>query len=65
MLITFLVPAAIEAWAIVTAVVVSLLVTSIIGARTGQMDVGRTVARTLAVGIGTLAVSYAVGLVVF
>ena len=65
LLITILVPAAVEGWAIVAAVVVSLVVTSIVGARSGQMDVGRTVVRTLAVGIGTLAVSYAVGLVVF
>ena len=65
LLITILVPVAIEAWAIVAAVVVSLVVTSIIGARTGNMDVGRTVVRTLAVGIATLTVSYAVGLVIF
>jgi VIT1/CCC1 family predicted Fe2+/Mn2+ transporter len=63
--ITIVVPSAIETWAIFAAVIVSLVVTSIIGARTGNMDLGRTVARTLVVGIGTMAVSYAVGLVVF
>ena len=63
--ITIFVPAAIESWLIALAVVVSLSVTSIIGARTGHMHVGRTVARTLALGLGTLAVSYAVGSFVF
>ncbi len=65
LLITLLVPTNIEGWAIVLAVIASLTVTSVIGARTGHLDVGRTIARTLAVGIGTLAVSYAVGLLVF
>ncbi len=63
--ITIFVPATIETWLIAGAVVVSLLVTSIIGARSGQMHVGRTVARTLAVGIGTMVVSFAVGSLVF
>jgi VIT1/CCC1 family predicted Fe2+/Mn2+ transporter len=44
---------------------VSLIVTSVVGARTGQMHVGRTVARTLAVGLGTLAISYALGQLIF
>jgi vacuolar iron transporter family protein len=63
--ITIFVPATIETWLIAGAVVVSLLATSIIGARTGQMHVGRTVARTLAIGIGTMVVSFAVGSLVF
>jgi VIT1/CCC1 family predicted Fe2+/Mn2+ transporter len=65
LLITVFAPVAIEAWAIVAAVSVSLVVTSVVGARTGHMHVGRTVARTLAVGLGTLAVSYAVGQLIF
>jgi VIT1/CCC1 family predicted Fe2+/Mn2+ transporter len=65
LLITFVVPYAIETWAIFAAVIVSLVVTSVVGARTGNMDLGRTVARTLVVGIGTMVVSYAVGLIVF
>jgi VIT1/CCC1 family predicted Fe2+/Mn2+ transporter len=65
LLITVFAPVAIEAWAIVVAVAVSLVVTSVVGARTGHMHVGRTVARTLAVGLGTLAVSYAVGQLLF
>jgi vacuolar iron transporter family protein len=65
LLITIFAPVAIEAWAIVAAVAVSLVVTSVVGARTGHMHVGRTVARTLAVGLGTLAVSYALGQLIF
>ena len=47
------------------AIAVSLVVTSVVGARTGHMHVGRTVARTLAVGLGTLAISYALGQAIF
>jgi VIT1/CCC1 family predicted Fe2+/Mn2+ transporter len=65
LLITLFAPVAIETWAIVAAVTASLIVTSIVGARTGHMHVGRTVARTLAVGLGTLAVSYALGQLIF
>jgi len=65
LLITIFAPVAIEAWAIVAAVAVSLVVTSVVGARTGQMRVGRTVARTLAVGLGTLAISYTLGQLIF
>lgn len=65
LLITILAPTNIEGWAIVLAVIASLTVTSVIGARTGHLDVARTIARTLAVGVGTLAVSYAVGQLVF
>ena len=65
LLITMFAPVAIEAWAIFAAVAVSLLVTSVVGARTGHMRVGRTLARTLAVGLGTLAVSYALGQLLF
>jgi VIT1/CCC1 family predicted Fe2+/Mn2+ transporter len=58
-------PVAIETWAIVAAVAASLLVTSVVGARTGQMNLGRTVARTLAVGLGTLSISFALGQIIF
>ena len=63
--ITIFVPAAMETWLIAAAVIVSLVVTSLVGARTGHMHVGRTLARTLAVGIGTMVVSFAVGRLVF
>ena len=65
LVITVFAPVAIEAWAIVAAVAVSLVVTSVVGARTGHMHVGRTVVRTLAVGLGTLAISYALGQLLF
>ena len=65
LLITFFAPVAIEAWAIVVAVAASLVVTSIVGARTGNMHVGRTVARSLAVGLGTMAISYMLGQLIF
>mgnify|MGYP000511721095 CR=1 FL=1 len=43
----------------------SLTVTSIVAARAGGTAVWRTLVRTLAVGIGTMAVSYVAGLVLF
>ena len=42
-----------------------VVVTSVVGARTGNMHVGRTVVRTLAVGLGTLTISYALGQLIF
>lgn len=62
LLITVFVPVAIETWAILGAVVVSLVVTSTVTARVGGTAVWRTVVRTLAVGVGTLGISFAVGL---
>ncbi|HEX5014058.1 MAG TPA: VIT1/CCC1 transporter family protein [Candidatus Limnocylindrales bacterium] len=65
LLITLFAPVAIEPLAIILAVAASLIVTSVVGARTGHMHVGRTVARTLAVGFGTLTISYALGQLIF
>jgi vacuolar iron transporter family protein len=65
LVITLTVPVSVEAWAVLLAVLVSLTATSIVGARTGRMNVARTLVRTLAVGIGTMAVSYLVGRLVF
>jgi VIT1/CCC1 family predicted Fe2+/Mn2+ transporter len=65
LLITLVAPYEIERWAIAAAVMVSLILTSIVGARTGRTSLGRTLLRTLAVGAGTMLVSYAVGLLVF
>lgn len=62
LLITLFVPVAIETWAIVMAVVASLILTSTIAARAGGTAVWRTIARTVGVGIATLLVSYGVGL---
>ena len=63
LLITIFVPVNIESWVILGAVIVSLVVTSVVAARTGRLPVSRTIARTLVVGIGTMAVSYLVGFV--
>ncbi len=63
--ITLFAPCAIEAWAIFVAVVVELVVTSIIGAWAGHMHMGRTMVRTLVVGLGTLLISYALGQLIF
>jgi VIT1/CCC1 family predicted Fe2+/Mn2+ transporter len=63
--VTVAVPVAVESWSILVAVVVSLIVTSGIGARTGHTNLPRTLVRTLTVGLATMAVSYLVGRLVF
>lgn len=65
LLITWFVPVTIEAPVIVVAVVVSLAVTSFVAARAGHLNLRRALVRTLTVGIGTMAVSYVAGLVLF
>lgn len=65
LVITLTVRATAEAWAIFAAVLVSLTLTSIVGARTGRMNLRRTLTRTLAVGIWTMGVSYLVGKLIF
>jgi vacuolar iron transporter family protein len=65
LLITLLVPYRIEKWAIAASVMVALIMTSVVGARTGQTSVRHTLLRTLAVGAGTIFLSYLVGLLVF
>ena len=62
---TFLLPVNIETWVIVFAVIVSLTLISIAGARAGRMNVSHTIRRTLIVGIGTIAISYFVGQIAF
>jgi len=59
------VPVAVESWVILGAVLVSLIVTSAIGARTGHMSLSRTLVRALTVGLVTMGVSYLVGKLVF
>lgn len=61
LLITVFVSAQIEAWVIVGAVVISLLVTSWLGARAGRTSLPRMITRTVAIGLATLAVSYLLG----
>src|SRR5262245_18050587 len=65
LLITTTVPVQIETWAILVAVLLSLTLTSIIGARTGGMKVSHHLVRTLSVGLATMGVSYLVGRIVF
>jgi VIT1/CCC1 family predicted Fe2+/Mn2+ transporter len=65
LLITLLVPAQIEGWVILLAALLSLVLTSWLAARAGRLSLGRTLARTLVVGFGAMAVSYVAGLVLF
>lgn len=60
-----MVPAAVESRLILAAVFVSLIVTSAVGARTGHMKLSRTLVRALTVGLGTMAVSYLAGTLIF
>jgi VIT1/CCC1 family predicted Fe2+/Mn2+ transporter len=65
LIITVVVPVAAESSLILAAVIVSLAVTSTIGARSGHMKVSRALFRALTVGLGTMAVSYVVGSLIF
>ncbi|MBO0691267.1 MAG: VIT1/CCC1 transporter family protein [Acidimicrobiaceae bacterium] len=65
LIVTLVVPVDVESWVILAAVVLSLIVTSGVGARTGHTPLLRTLIRSLTVGLGTLAVSYLIGRVVF
>ncbi|WP_454170351.1 VIT1/CCC1 transporter family protein [Microbacterium paulum] len=65
LLITWLVPMQVEDTVIVITVIVSLTVTSIIAARAGHLVLRKVLVRSLVVGIGTMAVSYVAGLVLF
>jgi len=65
LLITTTVPVQIETWAILVAVLLSLTLTSIIGARTGGMKVSHHLVRTLSVGLATMGVTFFVGRIVF
>ncbi|WP_431804661.1 VIT1/CCC1 transporter family protein [Microbacterium sp. bgisy203] len=65
LLVTWLVPGQIEDTVIVIAVVVSLTVTSVVAAQAGHLSVVKVLARSLFVGVGTMAVSYVAGLALF
>ena len=54
-----------ESWAILVAALVSLTLTSLVASGAGELSVRRTLARTLAVGLATLAVSYLAGRALF
>ena len=58
---TFYLPVNIETWVIVASVLVSLVLTSVIGALAGVMNLPKTILRTLAVGVLTISISYLVG----
>lgn len=61
LLMTFLAPVAIEAWVIVIAVVLSLVITSLMAAGMGRISALRMLLRSLAVGLSTMGISYLVG----
>lgn len=65
LVITLMAPVEAEPWLILVAAIVSLTLTSIVSARTGHMNLPRTLRRTLTVGISTLVVSYLVGRMIF
>ena len=65
LLITVLAPVQTETWVIIVAVALSLLVCSVIAARSGGMSVRRTIGRSLVFGIGTLLFSAIVGSILF
>lgn len=64
-LITLIAPVRVETWAIVIAVVVSLVLTSIVAAAVGRLSAVRMLVRSLVVGLGTMAISYVAGLAFF
>jgi VIT1/CCC1 family predicted Fe2+/Mn2+ transporter len=65
LLVTLAVPVAVESSLVLATVVLSLIVTSIVGARTGHTPLLRTLVRSLIVGLATLGVSYLIGKLVF
>jgi VIT1/CCC1 family predicted Fe2+/Mn2+ transporter len=58
-------PAAWEEWAVVTATLISLAVTSVLIAVSARTSVPRAFRRTITIGVATMGLSYLVGLVVF
>jgi VIT1/CCC1 family predicted Fe2+/Mn2+ transporter len=64
-IIAWYLPVDIEVWVIALAVVITLTLTSLVGARAGRMDVRRTLGRSLIVGAVTITVSYMVGQIAF
>lgn len=61
LLVTWLFPAHLETWAVLLAVMLSLTVAGIVTARAGRISVVRVLARSLALGVGSLVMSYLVG----
>jgi len=65
LVITLAVSSTVESWAILLAAAASLTLTSLVASGAGHLSVRRTLVRTLVVGVGTLAVSYLAGRVLF
>jgi vacuolar iron transporter family protein len=65
LIVTLAVPVAVEGLLILAAVVLSLIVTSVLGARTGHTPLLHTLVRSLIVGLVTLGVGYLIGKLVF
>jgi len=65
LIVTLAAPVAVDGSLILAAVVLSLVVTSAVGARTGHIPLFRTLVRSLIVGLGTLGISYLIGRLVF
>jgi VIT1/CCC1 family predicted Fe2+/Mn2+ transporter len=61
LLITYFAPVDVEPWAILGAVMVTLVLSALLASRTGQLMPRRMLARTLVVGVLTMAVSYIAG----
>lgn len=65
LLITFFAPVAIETWAIIVAVMVSLVLTSLVAAGVGKLSALRMLIRSLLVGLGAIGLSYLAGVTFF
>lgn len=61
LLITYFAPVEIEPWAILAAVVLALVLSSLVAARAGQLMPRRMLVRTLVVGMITMVVSFVAG----
>lgn len=61
LLITYFAPVDVEPWAILAAVLITLVLSSLVASRKGELLPRPMLARTLVVGVLTLAVSYAAG----
>ncbi|QAY72849.1 hypothetical protein ET445_05305 [Agromyces protaetiae] len=63
--VLLLYPRAIESWAVVVAVILSLIVTSFIIAAAARASIWRALRRTLLIGIATMTLSYLAGVLIF
>ncbi len=61
LLITYIFPVDVETWAILVAVLVALSLSAVVAARAGDLVPRRMLARTLVVGVLTMAISYLAG----